>query len=65
MKLGNSSSAPLPVGGPEFYGVLGAVASEVGRSRFYRDLRGFLAESFGAIFASSCAMQDFRRPISS
>jgi DNA-binding CsgD family transcriptional regulator len=42
VKLGNSSS-PLPVGGPEFYGVLGAVASEVGRSRFYRDLARFLS----------------------
>ena len=38
MKNGNRNTAPLLVGSSEFYIALGALASEVGRSRFYRNL---------------------------
>jgi DNA-binding CsgD family transcriptional regulator len=41
VKNGNRNST-LPVGSPEFYIALGALASEVGRSRFYRDLARIL-----------------------
>jgi hypothetical protein len=38
VKNGNRNTAPLLVGSPEFYIALGALASEVGRSRFDRNL---------------------------
>jgi DNA-binding CsgD family transcriptional regulator len=43
VKGGNKSTVPLTVGSPEFYIALGALASEVGRSRFYRNLAPILA----------------------
>ena len=41
VKNGNRNTS-LPVGSPEFYIALGALASKVGRSRFYRDLARIL-----------------------
>jgi DNA-binding CsgD family transcriptional regulator len=42
VKKGIRNITPLLAGSPEFYIALGALASEVGRSRFYRDLARIL-----------------------